>query len=333
MNVTPARRGFALLLLLALTLTACGRATPRVTAEDGRGGNGPSGTIWIPETRDVDGGPDPRAAEETEDDADAADRRPRRGGAEEERDRTDASETSREDDREADREAPTPPEAPEPSATPARQATPAAEPRTSESPGREERRTSPRPPSDEDEETAPATADPEPAGDCGVRRDEHQPSRAEIEQAAERLADEVAERWPDTHGGVWVDEGARPLVHVAFSERAQEHLAAVCRSFEHPDRLRGVAVALSAAELDKAAEHVTTERDALRKGEPPADLPEEIRATEGRYTVTVDQPNNRLTVVVERVTSGLEAAFTERYIPRLRLEEGDVERSASPRED
>jgi hypothetical protein len=329
MNGTPARRGLVMLMLLALTLTACGRATPRVTAEDGRGGNGPSGTIWIPETRDVDGGPDPRASEETEEDADAPERRPRtrRGAAEEERDEDDAREPSRE----ADREAPQPPEAPEPTATPARQATPAAEPRTSEGPEREGTRRSPQPPSDEGEEAAPDTADPEPAGDCGVRREEHQPSRAEIEQAAERLADEVAERWPDTHGGVWVDEGARPLVHVAFSERAQEHLATVCRSFEHPDRLRGVSVALSAAELDAAAEHVTEERDALRKGHPPADLPEEIRATEGRYTVTVDQPSNRLVVVVERVTSGLEAAFTERYTPRLHLEEGDVERSASQR--
>ena len=54
--VSTARRALVLVLLLSLALTACGRAGPRVTADDGRSIDRPGSGLWIPETRggDVD---------------------------------------------------------------------------------------------------------------------------------------------------------------------------------------------------------------------------------------------------------------------------------------
>jgi hypothetical protein len=321
MVVTRARTPVVVLVLLALTLTACGRATPRVTTEDGRGGNTPSDTIWIPQTRDVDPGPDTRATtEERREPRPSAS--PRRKTSEEPsatavRSRADRAPGDGEDiDVDGDAE---PGE--RPSARSSKPTTSSEKP----SPSRE---ATGRPEAADEPEPAPRPhepPDPEPAGDCGAVREGHQPSRAELERAADALAERIARRWPDTSGGVWLTDGARPEVHVAFTAGVRQNLGEVCRDFDHPDLLRGVEVELSEKELGQVRERVLEERDALREGEPPEDLPEVIRETRGRYLVELDHPRNALLVVLEQPTAELLHAFRDRYVLRLHTAQGPVE--------
>jgi hypothetical protein len=325
-RTAPTRTALAVLLLVVLTLTACGRGgTPRVTAEDGRGGDGRTDTIWIPETRNVDAGTDTRSDDEDRPeprlearrgDSDAGERRSATP-------RTTAASSREDEDRpSSDGGAPEPAER-RSTGSSASNGTQASAPTTS-------RETSDRPaPPPEDtgpEEASPEEpTDPEPSGGCGTARDQHEPSRAEVERAASELADEVARRWPDTHGGVWVTEGARPEVHAAFTRQVGQSLAELCGSFEYPHLLHGVEVELSAKELGELRAHVLDERDALRQGNPPDDLPEIIRTTEGRYLVEVDEPRNALVIVLEEPTDELQRAFRNRYTHRLHTVRGPVE--------
>jgi hypothetical protein len=325
MAVTPSRASLVLLLLVVLVLTACGRGTPRVVAEDGRGGNAPSGSIWIPETRDVDPGPDPRSALEEESET-------RPNGARSRRDpkAPTATSTSTAPSSSADGEKDEASDAGD-AERPARRspdATRADEAREPADASGERKADRPRktPEPAEPEARPEEPSDPEPSGDCGAAREDHEPTRTEIERAADALAEEVARRWPDTHGGVWVTDGARPKVHAAFTDRVGHNLAELCRSFEYPHLLRGVEVELSARELDKLRQEVLDERQALRDGRAPEDMPEVIRATEGRYLAQVDLPRNAILIVLEEPTTELLEAFRDRYTHRLHTTRGEVER-------
>jgi hypothetical protein len=95
-------------------------------------------------------------------------------------------------------------------------------------------------------------------------------------------------------------------------------------------------VELSSKELGRLRARVLEERDALREGRAPGDMPEVIRATEGRYLVEVDEPRNALQVVLEEPTSELQQAFRDRYTPRLHAVRGPVEEDPdeeAPRQD
>lgn len=70
---------------------------------------------------------------------------------------------------------------------------------------------------------------------------------------------------------------------------------------------------------------VLEERDALREGEPPEDLPQVIRETRGRYLVELDHPRNAVLVVLEQSTADLLHAFRDRYVLRLHTAQGPVE--------
>jgi hypothetical protein len=328
MAVTPQRASLVLLLLVVLVLTACGRGTPRVVAEDGRGGDAPSGSIWIPETRNVDPGPERRSAldEDTE---------PRPNGARSRREpkaptatstSTSTPSSTRSSSSGGENEASDPSD----QERRTRRSSDAARGETGgestgKSGGREADRQRETPEPAEPETPPKEPSDPEPSGDCGAASEGDEPARAEVERAADALAEEVARRWPDTHGGVWVTDGARPKVHAAFTERVGSNLAELCRSFEYPHLLHGVEVELSARQLDKLRQEVLDERQALRDGHAPEDMPEVIRATEGRYLVQVDLPRNAVLIVLEEPTPELLDAFRDRYTHRLHTARGPVE--------
>jgi hypothetical protein len=330
MVVTSSRASLVLLLLVVLVLTACGRGTPRVVAEDGRGGDAPSGSIWIPETRNVDPGPDPRSArDEAAEPSPNGARAPREPQAPRATSTSTSSSTSEPPSatsREKDAGSGTRDEEPRSRRSSATaRADEGGEPADG-SGGRDAERPRQTSEPSEPEQARPAEpSDPEPSGDCGAARDEHEPARSEVERAADALAEEVARRWPDTHGGVWVTDGARPKVHAAFTERVGSNLADLCGSFEYPHLLRGVEVELSARELGKLRQGVLDERQALRDGRAPEDLPEVIRATEGRYLVQVDLPRNAVLIVLEEPTPELLDAFRDRYTHRLHTARGPVE--------
>jgi hypothetical protein len=319
------RRLLITLLVLALALSACGRGTPRVTADDGRGVDRSNG-IWIPETRDVDPGPDMRAQDDEEDEDDevgaggAADGEDgeRPGEQRDAEPEAAASEPSR-----TTRTAPEASDAPRP-----RQAAAPTTRTTAEEPASDETEGTARPeePEEEDEEVEPA--EPETVGDCGTSSSSPPPSRERLEAAVERLRAEVRERWPETQAGAWILEDPTE-VHVAFTEGVRAALRRLCETFEHPDLLRGVRAELSEAELEEVLATVDEERDALRDGDPPRDMPEPIRATKGRYTAAVDHAANALTVTVERADDALLRAFRERYTARLHLAEGEVDEAGT----
>lgn len=322
----PQRCPLVLLLVLALLLAACGRATPRVTLDDARGGNTPSDTIWIPETRHVDPGPDPRAGRDDDgrperdpDDAGASPDPARDGGS----DASAASGSERPDAAldpgdagRGDGDATGPRSA---GPGPASGATPddAGAGPGDGAPGNGDDADGT--PEDESAEIE-GPVEPEPTADCGTPRREHRPSRAEAESAARALAEEVAARWPDTHAGVWVTDGAGFEVHAAFTEEVGTRLAVLCERFEHPELLRGVTAPVSARELDELHARAVAERDALRDGEEVEGMPDSVRATDGRYEVRVALARNALVVVVDEPTDELAADLRARYTPQLYLE-------------
>jgi hypothetical protein len=329
----PGRTGRCLVcvLLLALALTACGRDTPRVTADDGRDVARPSGGIWIPETRQVQDEPEREDEEPTEVLAAEADA-----------------------GREASAEAPP---TPEPTLTadrggdpedtdPARPSTPASEAtqdggRSTRTDRPEWRRDRPGAPGDapagraDDDEDDPhadeaepdddALDEPEVVGACGVERDGHDPEPERIRAAVERLRDTLATRFPDTQAGAWIVEGERLVVQVGFTEQVQASLRWACEEFEHPGLLEGVRAQLSSSELQELASRVLADREALRDGRPPAGLPEEIRATGGRYAAEVAHEVNGLRVILADPDPALRDAFREHYAERIEVVAGEVD--------
>jgi hypothetical protein len=320
---STARRALVLVLVLSLALTACGRSGTRVTADDGRGIDRPGGGIWIPETRGVDVvEEDPTLEAEDEDDSDD-DTEPADG------DPDGAARVSAPADTEPDEpEALEPPsprrpagEAGTPAPTPAPSSGAPADDGDADQQDEQADAPAEQDPQDEDDEPA----EPEVVGDCGVAGSEP-PARDELEEEVARLRVLIAERWPDTQAGAWIlaDED-RLTVHVGFTRSVRSSLRAACEEFGYPQLLHGVRTELSEAELQEHLEVVLAERDALREGQPPEDLPREIRRTRGRYAAHVDHAANGLLVTVEEPTERLRDAFRERYTPRLLLAEGSVD--------
>ena len=322
--VSTARRALVLVLLLSLALTACGRAGPRVTADDGRSIDRPGSGLWIPETRGGDVDDDVRTLD-ADDEDEGEDENGRDDGTEPADDDVEAAAPRTSSDTTSDE--PRALEPPAPRRPAADDRAPAPTPAT-ESPGdggdaapREEQDRSSPEKEARDEDDDPA--EPEVVGDCGAAATQEPPARDELEKEVARLRGVVAERWPDTQAGVWIlaDE-ERPSVHVGFTRSVRSSLRVACEQFRYPHLLHGVRTELSEAELTEHLEVVLAERDALRDGQPPEDLPRAIRSTEGRYAASVDHAANGVLVTVEEPTERLRDAFRERYTPRLQLTEG-----------
>jgi hypothetical protein len=324
------RRVLPCVLALALALTACGRSSPNVTAEDGRGDRTSSG-IWIPETRDVDPGRDMRSddEDEQEDTGDAP-----------ERDEADADEDGAGDgSRLAASDADGSETASGASATPTRtgsrststssgrDASASSEPRRSGGSGPGE----PRDEAEDDEEPTEPT-DPEVVGDCGTAASGPEPTEQELETAVDELRTEIERRWPQTQAGAWIMDEPRQ-VHVGFTRAVGSRLEQLCPSFDYPHLLHGARTVLSDAELQEFLEVVEDDRDDLREGRARRDLPEPIRATEGRYVASVEHARNGLVVTVERRTHRLVEAFRTHYTPQLHLVEGEFDEHGEPVDD
>ena len=317
---STARRALLLVLVLSLVLTACGRSETRVTADDGRGVDRPGGGIWIPETRGVDvEDDDALEAEDGEaEDLDAPDD----DGSEDAVVR--ASETV-----EADPDEPEALELPSPQRQNDDAGTPEPSPGSSDDGdgGRTDRKDEqPGSSPEEDAEDDDEPAEPEMVGDCGVAQAQAPPTRTALEEEVDRLRALVAERWPDTQAGAWiVDDEDGLTVHVGFTRGVRSSLRAACEEFGYPELLHGVRTELSEVEIEEHLEVVLAERDALREGEPPEDLPREIRDTQGRYVAHIDHAANGLLITVEEPTEQLRDAFRDRYLERLRLAEGSFD--------
>jgi hypothetical protein len=326
--VSTARRALVLVLVLSLALTACGRSGTRVTADDGRGIDRPGGGIWIPETRGVD--VEEHDALEADDEDEEEDEDGVTDDAAEPGDGEPAGDATATAPVEDEPHQPRVPEPPSPRRSADDAGTPAP---TADSSGggdglREDGGTGSSSDQDaaEEGEEDDEPAEPEVVGDCGVAQTEEPPARDELEEEVARLRVLVAERWPATQAGAWIlaDED-RPTVHVGFTRSVRSSLRAVCEEFAYPQLLHGVRTELSEAELEEHLEVVLAERDALREGEPPADLPREIRATLGRYVAHVGHAANGLLVTVEEPTERLRDVFRDRYLERLQLAEGSFD--------
>ena len=320
---STARRVLVLVLVLSLALTACGRGGTRVTADDGRGIDRPGGGIWIPETRGGD--LDDAAPASEEDDADA-EREPTQA-------ESDAGVARVSDGGETATDEPRVPELPSPRRPAAEASAPAPspEPPVDDSDAdRADEHAEPVPEEDE-QEADDEPAEPEVVSDCGVAATQEQPARDALEEEVARLRGLIAEDWPDTQAGVWIlSEEDRLSVHVGFTRGVRASLQAACQEFGYPELLHGVRTELSEAELQQHLEEVLAERDALREGTPPEDLPDEIRSTRGRYVASVDHAANGLLVTVEAPSERLRDSFRDRYIERLQLAEGRFDEDGEP---
>lgn len=313
------RLALTVLVLAALALSACGRSTPDITAEDGRDLEAPSDEIWVPEVRHVEDEPRERDVEDVE--ADEV-RSAAAATAEEEADTDGAGrDAAPSGDRGArggqGESAPSGPSSPRDGDGGAADGT-SPDGEHADDTGADDAGA-------DDDEDEDEPSEPEVVGDCGVPADGTGPDDEELAAAVDALRERLEEDWPDTHAGAWlVEDEERTRVHVGFTEQVRAALEILCDDFDHPQLLVGVRTELSDAELRALADEVVAERDALRDGEPAEDLPEVIRRTEGRYAVAVDAAANGLRIAVEDPTEPLRDAFRGRYTPRLALVAGTV---------
>lgn len=323
--VQSSRRTLFGLLALVLVLTACGRSSPNVTAEDGRGVERPSSGIWIPETRDVDPGRDMRRSDEGEDSDEEED---------EERDAgTRQRDTGPDDEASGDGStvSTTAPSRREPRPTPTASSSP--ERKASESsPSRDSSGSgsgSGRDDADDADDEEDEPTEPEVVGDCGSATSGSTPSDEELESAVDELRAEIERRWPDTQAGAWILQDPTE-VHVGFTRAVASRLSQLCASFAYPQLLHGVRTELSDAELGELLETVEDDRDDLREGRTRNDLPKPIRDTKGRYVAAIEHASNGLVVTVEEPGEALLEAFRTHYTPRLHLAEGEFDEDGEP---
>lgn len=124
-----------------------------------------------------------------------------------------------------------------------------------------------------------------------------------VQGAVGELQERVANRWPDTFGGLWIDQPTG-LVHVAFTRDAAANVAAVAGTFSAPELLVPVTVGRSYRALKAVQERMIADRGDGRAWP---------GMTGTRYAIDVDQRQNRLVVVTDGHTAETVAALRAAY--------------------
>lgn len=139
-----------------------------------------------------------------------------------------------------------------------------------------------------------------------------------VERAAGVFQNTVAARWPETFGGLWVDVEDFGVV-VAFTEGASARVEELRGEFAYPEALRPATVTVSLAELTQVHARIVAERAALSSGQPPSDMPAEMRQTGGQWDIDIDVEGNTLVVQVQEPSARLRQQFRDRYSQHLVL--------------
>lgn len=132
-------------------------------------------------------------------------------------------------------------------------------------------------------------------------------SELRLQNAIGQLQEQVATRWPETFGGLWI-EPATGLVSIAFTENAVANVATLAASFTAPTLLRPVTVGRSYRDLKAVQERMLADRRAVAAG---------TRSWPGltgtRYGLDVDVRENRPVVVTDGHTPATVAALRAAY--------------------
>lgn len=121
------------------------------------------------------------------------------------------------------------------------------------------------------------------------------------------LHEQVAARWPDTFGGMWIDQKTS-LVHVAFTRDAAANVAALAPDFSAPELLRAHDVPRSYADLRATLARMVADRTLVQTGL----LAVPGLGTRG-YHLDIDVRENRPVVGAESFSLATVAALTARY--------------------
>lgn len=132
----------------------------------------------------------------------------------------------------------------------------------------------------------------------------------ELEGAAAVLQREAQERWPADYAGLWLDSG---VIWIAFTTDAETKVAELREEVPEHHDVRAVQAERSLEPLRELQRTMVRDRTALQDGDPPPDMPQEIRATQGRYDLIIDTKTQVVEVAVERLSRDLRQAFINYY--------------------
>ena len=149
--------------------------------------------------------------------------------------------------------------------------------------------------------------------------------RMRLETAAMALQASVGQRWPDTHGGMWLQTGGPPGLVVAFTKDAEANQAILRAAFEFPELLRTQTVERSRADLEAQHSRMVEERDQLAAGKQPSGIADAVVGTGGSYALGIRESKNAVMVYLPEVTSELRSAFEQTYGHDVVLEERAIE--------
>lgn len=157
--------------------------------------------------------------------------------------------------------------------------------------------------------------------------DEAAQDRLASENEAMRLQAWAERRWPNEFAGAWLDTAGSPDIHLAFTGDTSARMAEVMSESELDRHVVGHAARHSLTALRAIQQRMGVERQQVRSGSAPTDMPASARQSMGRYAIDIDVRTNRLQVFSFDGSDpgSLQRDFRARYLPEL-----DVVRSFEP---
>lgn len=139
------------------------------------------------------------------------------------------------------------------------------------------------------------------------------PASSDLVALAVKVQDHMEERWPESFGGLWLNEDGDGIVLALSGDREQVASDVVATFPAVRDHLSVVSVRHSLRFLRHRVALMVADRDRIQAGEQGDDIPQPMVATDGKYSVGIDVKRNSNVVFLPERDADVERAFVERY--------------------
>jgi hypothetical protein len=145
------------------------------------------------------------------------------------------------------------------------------------------------------------------------------PGPSKVDQASALLEPTARDRWPDSFGGIWGNEGEEPAkLYVAFTDGAKEKVAELAAGFPAPEMLVPVTVQHSLLQLEELQLKMIAERESGDSGNL-------LAAADGaKLDLGIDLEGNAVRVITPTEPDATRESLSAAYGPAVEVEAGSL---------